>query len=139
MDIAGALASAAAALNIVKQLNDVDRSLGEGELRAKIASLYVNLAEVKMALADAQQEIHEKDREIAELKKRTALAKPMIEVHGFSYEAVEGKPTGGLPFCPNCLLEEVQIRPVKVLHAFQCPRCKSHFSRLQYMNAQPAP
>ena len=66
MDFAGAMASAASALTIVKQLNDVDRSLSEGELKAKIASLYVSLADVKMALADAHQELQAKDREIAE-------------------------------------------------------------------------
>jgi hypothetical protein len=35
MDFAGAMASAASALTIVKQLNDIDRSLSEGELKAK--------------------------------------------------------------------------------------------------------
>jgi len=84
-----------------------------------------------MALADAHQELQAKDREIAELKKRTATAKPMIELDGFQYEEVNGK-ANGLPFCPNCLLENVQIRPVKVLQAHQCPRCKSNFSRLRY-------
>jgi hypothetical protein len=108
MDFAGAMASAASALTIVKQLNDIDRSLSEGELKAKIASLYVSLADVKMALADAHQELQAKDHEIAELKKRTAIAKPMIELHGFQYEEVNGK-ANGLPFCPNCLLENVQI------------------------------
>jgi hypothetical protein len=131
MDFAGAMASAASALTIVKQLNDVDRSLSEGELKAKIASLYVSLADVKMALADAHQELQAKDREITELKKRTATAKPMIELDGFQYEEVNGR-ANGLPFCPNCLLENVQIRPVKVLQAHQCPRCKSNFSRLRY-------
>ena len=96
MDFAGAVASAASALTIVKQLNDVDRSLSEGEL-----------------------------------KKRTATAKPMIELDGFQYEEVNGR-ANGLLFCPNCLLENVQIRPVKVLQAHQCPRCKSNFSRLRY-------
>jgi DNA repair ATPase RecN len=131
MDFAGAMASAVSALTIVKQLNDVDRSLSEGELKAKIASLYVSLADVKMALADAQQELQAKDQEIAELKKRATTAKPMVEVHGFQYEEVNGK-ANGLPFCPNCLLESVQIRPVKVVHGHQCPRCKSTFSRLYY-------
>ena len=131
MDFAGAMASAASALTIVKQLNDIDRSLSEGELKAKMASLYVSLADVKMALADAQQELHAKDHEIAELKRRAANIKPMVELHGFQYEEVNGK-ANGLPFCPNCLLENVQIRPVKVLHSYQCPRCKSNFSRLYH-------
>jgi transposase-like protein len=91
----------------------------------------VSLADVKMALADAHQELQAKDHEIAELKKRTAIAKPMIELHGFQYEEVNGK-ANGLPFCPNCLLENVQIRPVKVLQAYLCPRCKAHFTRLRY-------
>jgi ribosomal protein L29 len=130
MDFALALASAAQALNIVKQINEIDRSLSEGELKAKMAELYMSLADVRMALSDAQQELHAKDREIADLKKRIADEKPLIEVNGYKYEEVGGKPKG-LPFCPNCLLEGVQIRPAKVFHVYKCARCKSHFSSLQ--------
>jgi hypothetical protein len=129
MDIAAALASAAQALNVVKAIRDIDNAMGVADLKAKMADLYGNLAEVRMALTDAQDALRTKDAEIAELKKRKAEAKPMVEANGFQYEEVDGKPKG-LPFCPNCLSEGVQMRPAKVLHAFQCPRCKSFFDGL---------
>jgi Zn finger protein HypA/HybF involved in hydrogenase expression len=133
MDFAVGLAAAAQALNVVKQIRDIDNAMSVAELKAKMADLYGKLADVRMALTDAQEEVRAKDAEIAALKKRQIEAKPMIEAHGFQHEEVDGKPKG-LPFCPNCLLEGIQIRPVKVLHAFQCPKCKAHFSRLNHFN-----
>jgi len=133
MDFAIALASAAQALNVVKQLREIDSAMNVAELKAKMAELYGNLADVRMALTDAQEELRAKDAELAALKKRQIEQKPMAEVHGFMHELVDGKPKG-LPFCPRCLLDGIQIRPVKVLHAYQCPNCKSHYSRLNHLN-----
>jgi hypothetical protein len=53
----------------------------------------------------------------------------MIAKRGFRYEEVDGRPKG-LPFCPKCLLEAIQIRPAKVLHAFHCRNCKSFYTNL---------
>jgi Zn finger protein HypA/HybF involved in hydrogenase expression len=133
MDFAAGLAAAAQALNVVKQIRDIDNAMSVAELKAKMADLYGKLADVRMALTDAQEEVRAKDAEIAALKKRQIEMKPMIEAHGFQHEEVDGKPKG-LPFCPNCLLEGIQIRPVKILQAYQCPRCKSNYSRLNHFN-----
>jgi|KBSMisStaDraftv2_1062788.scaffolds.fasta_scaffold830844_2 Zn finger protein HypA/HybF involved in hydrogenase expression len=133
MDFAVALASAAQALNVVKQLREIDTAMSVAELKAKMADLYGKLADVRMALTDAQEEVRVKDAEIAVLKKRQIEAKPTIEVRGFQHEEVDGKPKG-LPYCPNCLLEGIQIRPARVLHAYQCPKCKSNFSNLNNFN-----
>jgi Zn finger protein HypA/HybF involved in hydrogenase expression len=133
LDFGAALASAAQALKIAKQLREIEGGMDVAELKTKIADLYINVAEVRMALADAQEVVRAKDAEIAALKKHPVEGKPMIEANAFQYEEVGGNPKG-LPYCPNCLFKAVQVRPVKVLHGFQCPRCKSHFSHLVDFN-----
>jgi hypothetical protein len=53
MDFAGAVASAAQALNVVKGLRDIDSAMNVVDLKAKMADLYGKLAEVRIALTDA--------------------------------------------------------------------------------------
>jgi hypothetical protein len=129
LDFGAALASAAQALKTAKQLREIDGEMDVAELKAKMADLYINVAEVRMALADAQEVVRAKDAEITTLKRHPIEGKPMIEANAFQYEEAGGKPKG-LPYCPNCLFKAVQVRPVKVLQGFQCPRCKSLFSHL---------
>jgi hypothetical protein len=110
---------------------DIDSALSVADLKARMAELYSSLADVKMALTDAREEIRTKDEEIAAPKNRDAGAKPLIEKDGFQYEMFDGKPTG-LPFCPKCLRDGIQIRPVNRLSGFQCPRCKANYHMLRY-------
>lgn len=72
MDFAVALASASQALNIVKQLREIEKGVSEGELKAAMADLYGKVAELRMALTDAREEIHEKDRQIKALQNQIA-------------------------------------------------------------------
>ncbi|RZJ47438.1 MAG: hypothetical protein EON87_00980 [Brevundimonas sp.] len=57
MDIASGLAAAAAALSTVKQIAELDKALSQGELKLKMASLYSDLADVRMALSDAKERV----------------------------------------------------------------------------------
>lgn len=57
MDIAAGLSAATAALGTVKQLADIDKTFSQAELRAKMASLYSDLADVKIALSDARETV----------------------------------------------------------------------------------
>ena len=62
MDFGAALASAAQALKTAKQLREIDGEMDVAELKAKMADLYINVAEVRMALADAQEAVRAKER-----------------------------------------------------------------------------
>ncbi|XIA64907.1 hypothetical protein ACFIOY_40220 [Bradyrhizobium sp. TZ2] len=62
MDIMTGLAAAAKALEIVKQLREVDERLSQAEFKLKIAELYSSLADVKMSLADAKEELATKNK-----------------------------------------------------------------------------
>ena len=57
MEIAAGLTAATAALQTVKYLADLDKSLSLADLKSKMASLYSDLADVRMALTDARETI----------------------------------------------------------------------------------
>jgi hypothetical protein len=68
MDLVAGLTAVSAALTTVKQMTEIDKALSIGELKLKLASLYGDLAEVRMALTDAREALSEKDRLIEALK-----------------------------------------------------------------------
>lgn len=68
MDIAGGLTAASTAINIVKDLREIDRSVDEATFKLKIAELSSVLADTKISLSEARIEISEKDARIATLK-----------------------------------------------------------------------
>lgn len=68
MDIIGALTVASQSVKLAKDLKDLERELDAATYKAKMAELYSNLADIKMALTDATELLHEKDAEIKRLK-----------------------------------------------------------------------
>ncbi len=72
MDIAAGLALLAQATGIVKDLRAIDKSFDVALLKSQMAELYGTLADVKIALSDARETIHEKERKIKELGDKVA-------------------------------------------------------------------
>jgi hypothetical protein len=68
LDIPLAIGLATKSLELVKALRDIDKELGEAELKAKAAELLSNLADVKIALVEAGDELRQRDAKIAQLK-----------------------------------------------------------------------
>ena len=75
MDIMGALAVAGQTVKLAKDLRDLERDLDSASYKARMAELYGNLADIKMALTDAKEALHEKDGEIKRLKSDIAALK----------------------------------------------------------------
>jgi len=74
MDIMSGMSAVSTALQITKDLRDLDVSLSKAEMKAKFAELYNSLADAKIALSDAKLTLNSKEGEISELKlKITAL------------------------------------------------------------------
>lgn len=90
------------AIDIAKELRNVDSLMKDAEVKLKIAELIGTLSDAKLSLAEANDEILDLKREIANLK-GSLLKKQEVEFrNGIYYSAnpKEGEATG--PFCPNC-------------------------------------
>ena len=133
LDIPGALSGVSTALTIVKQLNDIDKKVDEAGFKLRIAEATAALAEAKLGLIDAQEEIKSKDREIAELKAGFKRKEETVERKGFRYRAdKEGNPIGHA-FCPVCM-EAGSFIPMNEAHEAgrptKCPKCKGNFGHV---------
>ena len=74
LDIVTALSTIGQAIKITKDLREIDRDLDAASYKAQMAELYGALADVKMALTDARENLHQKDQEIKKLNETiTAL------------------------------------------------------------------
>jgi hypothetical protein len=72
MDILSGLSAASTAINIAKDLRDIDRSVDEATYKLKIAELVSALADTKLSLSDAKQEISSLKQELATLNEGEA-------------------------------------------------------------------
>ncbi|MCS3740217.1 hypothetical protein [Rhizobium sp. BK661] len=95
MDIMGALAVASQSIKLAKDLRELERELDSAGYKAKMAELYGNLADIKIALSDAKEALHEKDGEI---KKLTA-------------EIIALKSGETCPLCQSGNLKVTSIKP----------------------------
>lgn len=75
MDILTGLSAASHALEIIKQVRDLDRASDDAVFKAKIIELQEALFDAKSALLDAKDNLLEKDLEIRELKAQIDIYK----------------------------------------------------------------
>ncbi|MGD9921239.1 MAG: hypothetical protein AB7V13_07295 [Pseudorhodoplanes sp.] len=131
VDFALALATAAQALNLVKEMRGLEKSFDAAEFKLKIAELTEKLADLKLTLSDARQELSERQTEIAHLENLLSVLGDTVEEGGLKYlKNADGKPTGH-PICPVCVQKDGFIfhttssnsagRPEK------CPHCKAEY------------
>jgi hypothetical protein len=131
MDWAGALSGIATAAGIAKDLREIDKGLDQAEMKAKLADVISNLADVRFALVDARDEMRARDQEIARLKETFAFKASLVSVRGYKYEAFEDGGPKGTPFCPRC--EENSGRYYRLVRAsysgpLSCPDCKTGYA-----------
>lgn len=134
MEIAGAIVLAGETIKLVKGLKDIDHALDKSELKGNMAQLYSDLADVKMALVDAQTDLRQRDETIERLKSLQDFAGQLISVKGYKFEADESGEPIGRPFCPLCEQKQklfVRLTPAprtdKDRGGQVCPNCKSRF------------
>ena len=70
MDLISGISAATQAVQLVKELRSIDRSVDEASFKLKLAELMEALANTKIALSEARELLSEKDAEIRELKLR---------------------------------------------------------------------
>jgi hypothetical protein len=135
MDIMTALSTATKSLEVVKALRDIDKQIGQAELKARAADLLSNLADLKVALVDARDEIEEKDKEIGRLKATFQLKADAVRSGIFLYDKkADGSPKGQ-PYCTRCeQIDGVMIKlgqDAGIRGDFICPQCKTKYHYVQ--------
>ncbi len=134
MDIPGTLAVIAQAISITKDLKDIDRGIDSAEFKLKIAELSSSLADAKLTLLDAQEELQGYEKEIRQLKDAFAFRGKLVEYHGLKYESFEDGGPKGNPFCPRCeqnsgrfyRLNEIRKDGIRWI----CPECKTDYGHV---------
>lgn len=114
MDLMATLALASQTVKVVKDLRDLERDFDAASYKAKMAELYGNLADIKMALSDANELLHEKDAEIKKLKADLAAAK-----------------SGEIcPICESGNMKVISVKPHHIfgnmglkVHTLKCTNC----------------
>ncbi len=132
MDIVGGLAAASKALEIIKQLRDVDKTFNAAAQKAKLAEAMEAASTAKITLLEAQGEIRERDEEIAKLKASFAVRENLVEVDGYKYrkDAETGAPRGKA-FCSACEIDGHLVQVAASIRNFStCPKCKANYSNL---------
>ena len=136
LDIPLALGLTTKSLELVKALRDIDKQLGEAELKAKAAELLSNLADVKIALVEAGDELRERDAMITRLKAAFQLKEDCVRQNDFLYsKSPAGTPTGS-PYCPRC--EQIDGVMIKLARDAGergnaiCPQCKSKYRHVAF-------
>ena len=90
MDIIGGLTAAKLALDLAKDLRQIDRSVDEASFKLKLADLTTALADTQVALAEARVQMIDKEAEIRKL-----------------IEELLSVTTGDL--CPKCLSGRLKL------------------------------
>jgi predicted nucleic acid-binding Zn-ribbon protein len=141
MDFMIAIATATKALEAVKALREIDKQISEAELKARAADLMSNLADVKMALVEARDEIGSKEKEISHLKAAFQLKEDCVRHENFLYaKDVQARPSGH-PYCSRC--EQIDGVMIKLTYEegqrgnAVCPQCKTKYKHVQVFHRPP--
>lgn len=101
----------------IRGLQRLNKELSELELKEEILNL-------KQLLLAAKEEIMAKDEQLKTLQTSIGKRSETVEVLGFRYDLVDGKPSG-LPYYPTCEVREEKLyRLSKSNSAYSwCPNC----------------
>jgi DNA repair exonuclease SbcCD ATPase subunit len=131
VDMMTALATASQAVRLAQDLRGIDKAVDEAEFKLKVADLTVALSDLKLALAQAREELSAKDMEIAGLKKQLQRSAETIEVKGFKYKKGDDDQPRGAAFCPVCEQKHGQFYHLtRIMGREVCPHCKAVFERV---------
>lgn len=126
--ISAALSSIKGATEIAKIVRDSISNLEQAELKLRLAELTSLLADAKIDLANIQDVLNEKDRNIKELRGLIDLINDEISwVMPFYYRVRNGAKDG--PYCQRCWdVDKILVRVQCVApDYFRCPQCKTEF------------
>lgn len=141
MDLAAALGAVGAALNVAKSIKDIDAAFDRAAYKIQIADLMSNLADVKVAVLEAQEELRDAKAENERLTNALSAKGDLIEgPGGHLWISQEGLKLG-YPVCPSCLEREgrqVILKQDGGMASTRCPRCASAFQPVEYFHKPDA-
>jgi hypothetical protein len=135
MDIPLVLTTLSKSLEALKAIREIDKDFDAASYRAKIAELMNSVADAKIALTEAQDEIAAKDKEITRLKDGLKFREEhTIIVRGRRYEKGSNEKPIGMPFCERCdavdgILIRIAGNFTKEGYVAICPQCKANYGQ----------
>ncbi len=133
IDLAATAASLKVALEIGKFVIDAPANLAAAELKGKLAVMISAVADAKISLSQIQDELHEKDKEIRQLKNAFEQKGNLVRKWDAYYRRDgDGKATGAA-YCAYCFDNEQKIRALSSHPTNndlrKCVTCKTEFIR----------
>jgi hypothetical protein len=130
MDIMSALTVGTKALEALKAIKDIEKDYDAATWKAKVAELMSDVADMKMALVEANDKIAELERRAATLTAQVAFkAERTVYENGFLYEVFQDGTVAEFAFCQHCMTEGKHVRIARGPGGSSaiCPSCKTHF------------
>lgn len=134
MDIMTTIAAISKGLDVLKALKDINQEFDRATYKGQIAELMSTLAEAKLSLLDARDELRAKDTEISALKDTFSfVAEKTVVVRGMRYEKTPDGGPEGMPFCDRC--EKIDGKLIRIAgtstskdgYKAVCPQCKADY------------
>ena len=130
MDIITAIAAGTKALEALKTVQDINKSYDAATWKAKVAELMSDVADMKLALIEANDKIRmfEKEKDALTAKVLFKAEQTKYE-NGHLFEVFENGEIAEFAFCQNCLTNGKFVRIARSAndHSAFCPGCKSHY------------
>lgn len=138
VDIPVLLASISNSIGIARAVREIN--FDQADLRVKMLELIDTLTESKIALTDAQEDLQEKDREIARLTAAFARTGELVQRQGYQFlKNTRGEPQG-TPVCSRCLEVDGRImlttRHTGERGTVVCPQCKTVYTAARAFNCE---
>lgn len=131
IDFVAALTSLTKGFEVLKTMKEIDKNLDAATYKARIAELMSAVADAKIALVDARDEVATKVQGIAKLKEGLRIRRDnTLVVQGFRYEKGENGQPIGMPFCTRCDTVDVVLIRVRTREGESkaaWPQCKADF------------
>lgn len=131
IDFGALLTSTTAAIGIAKAVREAKGEYDQAELRLKMAELLGTMADVKLALGDARDELAAKDAEIERLKAAFQYKGETVLYRSWHFPKTPGGRAFGKPFCPKCIEEKGRFVLTRAdgsgYQEVFCPSCSTKY------------
>jgi hypothetical protein len=132
MDIVHAIAAGTKALEVLRAIRDINKAYDDASWKSKVAELMSDIADMKMALFEANDQMRALQTDNDKLAKQVRFkAEKTIYEKGLYYEVYDDGQIAELPFCQSCMTKGEFIRlvygPIDVSRSY-CPGCKTHYN-----------